>query len=179
MSTDKAGSPGPARAAGSDVAATAASVVVAVDDPRAADVRSLLERHLSFNRANTPPEGVFALDVERLLDPAVTFVSARVDGALVGVGALKHLSDTHAELKSMHTSEAMRGRGVARAVLDHLVAMAAERGYHRVSLETGNMDAFAPARRLYANAGFEECPPFGDYVGSATSTCMTRWLDQG
>lgn len=156
-----------------------APVVIAVDDPCAPDVGGLLERHLSFNREVTPPEGVHALDVERLVDPAVTFVSARVDGALAGVGALRHLDHTHAELKSMHTAAAMRGRGVARAVLDHLIALAAERGYHRVSLETGNMDAFAPARRLYASAGFEVCPPFGDYFGSSTSTCMTRCVRPG
>lgn len=175
MSSTETGPPGPSRTAGTDDGA----MVIAVDDPRAPDVRALLERHLSFNRENTPPEGVFALDVERLVDPAVTFVSARVAGVLAGVGALRHLDDRHAELKSMHTAAALRGRGVARAVLDHLIALAAERGYQRVSLETGNMDAFAPARSLYASAGFEVCPPFGDYVGSATSTCMTRSLDSG
>jgi putative acetyltransferase len=147
------------------------------DDPRADDVRKLLERHLAFAHANTPPEGVHALDVGGLLDPAVTFFSFRRDGELLGVGALKQLDRLHAELKSMHTAEAARGRGVGRAMLGHLIRVARERGCRRVSLETGSMDAFAPARSLYASAGFRPCGPFGDYSLSRSSTFMTLSLD--
>ena len=149
---------------------------ITADDPRADDVSELLERHLAFAHANTPPEGVHALDVDGLLDPAVTFFSFRRDGELLGVGALKQLDRHHAELKSMHTAQAARGRGVGRAMLGHLIGVARERGCRRVSLETGSMDAFAPARSLYASAGFTPCGPFGDYSPSRSSTFMTLSL---
>jgi putative acetyltransferase len=152
-------------------------LVIAADDPRADDVRALLERHLAFSREVTPAEGVHALDIEGLLDPAVTFFTARLDGALVGVGALRQLDESHAELKSMHTLEAARGRGVGRAMVDHLLSVAAQRNYQRVSLETGVMDAFAPARSLYTNVGFRPCAPYGEYVDSPTSACMTIVID--
>ena len=151
--------------------------VIAVDDPRAEDVRALLEAHLAFAREVTPPEDVHALDIEGLLDPSVTFFSARLDGELVGIGALKQLDDSHAELKSMHTVEAARCRGVGRAMVDHLLSVAAERRCRRVSLETGTMDVFAPARGLYTKAGFAPCEPFGDYRASRNSAYMTITLD--
>ena len=93
------------------------------------------------------------------------------------MGALKELDATHAELKSLHTVEEARGRGIGRALVAHLVTVAAERGYRRVSLETGDMDAFVPARALYAAMGFVPCPPFGEYASSPTSACMTRAVD--
>jgi putative acetyltransferase len=148
-------------------------LVVAVDDPRRDDVRALLERHLAFAREVTPPEGVYALDVDGLLDPTVTFYSARLDGEVLGVGAFRELDGLHGELKSMHTVESARGQGVGRALVDHLLSVAAERNYRRVSLETGTMEAFAPARAFYTRLGFTPCAPFGDYVGSASSACMT------
>ncbi len=147
--------------------------VIEVDDPRATDVRELLRRHLEFARATTPPEGVFALEADELADPAVTFFSCRLDCALVAVGALKQLDGEHAEIKSMHTAQAARGRGIGRAMVDHLLAVARERGLRRVSLETGNMAEFAPARSLYEGAGFVHCGPFGDYRANATSAFMT------
>jgi putative acetyltransferase len=147
--------------------------VVEMDDPRRADIRVLLERHLAFSREVTPAAGVHALDIEGLLDPTVTFFSARVDGALLGVGALKVLDESHAELKSMHTVESARRQGVGRALVEHLLRVAADRNYRRVSLETGSMDAFAPARSLYAKLGFRACPPFGQYASSPTSACMS------
>jgi putative acetyltransferase len=150
--------------------------VIAVDDPEADDVRALVERHLAFAREVTPPAGVHALPVDRLVDPGVTFFSARGDGALLGVAALERLDGTHVEIKSMHVAEAARRRGVARALLAHLLAVAADRGYRRVSLETGTMDAFAPARALYESAGFRPCPAFGAYLSSPTSACMTLEL---
>jgi putative acetyltransferase len=151
-------------------------LVIDVEDPRADDVRSLIERHLTFNRSVTPPEGVFALEVEGLADPSVTFVAARRDGELVGIGALRQIDPHHAEVKSMHTIASARGQGVARHLLDHLLAIATERGCSRVSLETGVMDAYAPARALYAAAGFEPCGPFAEYVVNDTSAFMTRAL---
>ena len=153
--------------------------VIAPDDPRVPDVRALLERHLEFARETTPAEGVHALDVSGLLDPDVTLFSYRRDGQLLAVGAIRMLDADHAELKSMHTAEAARRQGIGRAMVEHLVDVARARGVGRVSLETGNMDAFAPARALYEEAGFESCAPFGGYVGSPTSACMSRRLDGG
>jgi putative acetyltransferase len=151
--------------------------VIEVDDPRRHDVRTLLEQHLAFAREVTPPEDVHALDLDGLLDPTVAFFSLRVDGELLGVGALKQLDADHIEVKSMHTAAAARRRGVGRAVVQHLLAVAAARGARRVSLETGAGEAFAPARALYAECGFVPCGPFGDYAASPNSAFMTRLLD--
>jgi putative acetyltransferase len=151
-------------------------VTIGPDDPRAPDVVALLERHLVFANEHSPPEDVHALDVDGLLDPAVTFLSLRRSDQLLGVGALKQLDATHGELKSMHTLAEVRGQGVARALLEHLIALARSRGYHRLSLETGSMEAFAPARSLYTTAGFTPCGPFGDYLPSRNSHFMTLSL---
>ena len=153
-----------------------AGIDIAVDDPRADDVRALLARHLAFAHEHSPPEDVHALDLSGLLDPTVTFFSARRGPDLVGIGALKELDDEHGELKSMHTAAAERGQGVGRAIVDHVLRVARVRGYRRVSLETGTMEAFAPARSLYAGVGFTPCGPFGDYTLSPNSTFMTLTL---
>ena len=150
---------------------------VAVDDPLSHDVRELLKRHLAFAQATTPPRDVHALDVDALGDPSVMFFSFRLHGELLGVAALKHLHDQHAEIKSMHTAEAARGRGVARALVEHLLRVARERGYGRVSLETGAGPAFAPARALYASAGFTPCGAFAEYPASPNSSYMTLSLE--
>jgi putative acetyltransferase len=147
--------------------------VIEADDPRREDVRELLARHLDYARETTPPEGVYALDFDGLLDPAITLFSYRLDGELLAIGALKQLDDDHAELKSMHTAQAARGRGIGREMVEHLIAVARDRGLTRVSLETGSMDAFAPARSLYSKAGFVPCGPFGAYPGGPTSSFMT------
>jgi putative acetyltransferase len=151
--------------------------LISTDDPLADDVRELLERHLAYAKANTAPEDVHALEVDALLDPSVTFFSFRTDGDLLGVAALQHLDEEHAEIKSMHTAEAARGRGIGRAMVDHLVGVAREAGYRRLSLETGAGPAFAPARRLYASASFAPCEPFADYRPSPASAYMTLFLD--
>jgi putative acetyltransferase len=147
--------------------------VITEDDPREPDVRALLRRHLEFALGQTPPEHSFALDAGGLLDPAITFYSYRDGGALLGVGALKELAPRHGEIKSMHTAEQARGRGVGRAMLSHLLTVARTRGYRQVSLETGTMAAFEPARSLYADAGFVPCGPFADYRPSEDNFFMT------
>jgi putative acetyltransferase len=152
--------------------------VIAIDDPSADDVRALLETHLAFNRAASPPEDVHALDLAELMQPAVSFYSYRVDGELLGMGALQRIDDGHAELKSMHTAREARGRGIGAAMVRHLVEVARARGYSRVSIETGSMEEFAPARAMYAQAGFEPCDPFGDYGFSPNSTFMTLVLPE-
>ena len=151
---------------------------ISPDDPGDSDVRVLLERHLAFANEHSPPEDVHALDLGGLLDADVSFFSYRLEGELLGIGALKMLDRRHAELKSMHTAEAARGRGIGRAMVEYLVALARSRGIHRVSIETGTMAAFAPARSLYARAGFVPCEPFGSYVHSPNSTCMTLCLEE-
>lgn len=146
------------------------------DDLSGEDVRALLTEHLADMHAVSPPESVHALDLEALRAPGVTFVAAREDGVLLGCGALKELDGAHGEVKSMRTAAGARGRGVAAAVLAHLLAVARERGYRRVSLETGAEDFFAPARRLYARHGFAPCAPFADYTHDPHSVYLTLEL---
>jgi putative acetyltransferase len=147
--------------------------VIALDDPRADDVRALLAVHLAWSHTTTPPEDVHALDVDGLCDPAVQFFSYRVDGELLGIGALQRIDDGHAEVKSMHTVTAARGQGVGRAMVAHLLATARSRGFRRVSLETGSMEAFAPARALYESVGFTPCARYGHYPDSPNSAFFT------
>lgn len=146
---------------------------VALDDPSRADVVALLSEHLAFSAALSPPEDVHALDVVGLSDRSVSFFSLREGGLLLAIGALKELSVEHLELKSMHTAAAHRGRGVGGMMLRQLLSVAQQGGARRVSLETGSMVEFAPARSLYASAGFVTCGPFADYVVSSHSVFMT------
>jgi putative acetyltransferase len=150
--------------------------MVSVADPRKPEIVALLERHLAFARSETPPEDVHALDLDGLLDPSVTLFSLREGEDLLGIGAIKQLRGTVMELKSIHTAEEVRGRGVGRAIVEHLLSVARERGATRVFLETGSMDAFAPSRALYERVGFVECGPFDTYVPSRSSTFMTMDL---
>lgn len=145
-------------------------------DPTNHEVRALLDRHLEYAHEVTPSGHVHALPVEGLLSPDVTLYGARRSGELVGVGALRQLNESHAEIKSMHTREDVRGEGIGRAMLLNLLSVAAAQGYERVSLETGTMDAFAPARSLYEGAGFVRCAPFGNYTDNPNSVCMTLGL---
>ncbi len=146
-------------------------------DPGDDDVRELIGRHLRFTGAASPAEFAFALDHHELVEPDVTLFGLRVHGELLAIGALKHLDDTHAELKSMHTAEEARGRGLGRMMLEHLIATARARGYRRVSLETGSTDEFAPARALYAAAGFVPCCQFASYTPSDWNTFMSLDLE--
>jgi putative acetyltransferase len=153
-------------------------LTIAVDDPRRDDVQALLRVHLAFAHENTPVENIHALPLDGLLDPAITFFTARRGNALVAMGAIKHLDATHAELKSMHTAQAARGQGVGRAFLAHLIGQARERGYRRVSIETGTTEAFAPGRAFYGAARFVPCGPFADYRVTPDNTFMTLALDE-
>jgi putative acetyltransferase len=149
---------------------------IAIADPRIDDVRQLVERHLKFGRLHSPPRDAHAFQIDGLLDPTVTLFGIRRHGELVAIGALRRLDERHAELKTMHTAEHVRGLGFGRAMLDYLLTVARERGFERVSLETGVMDAFAPARSLYVSAGFAPCGPFGDYRQSPNTTYMTMMV---
>lgn len=150
--------------------------MISADDPRRPEVRAVLDRHLAFCLSETPPEHSFALDVDGLLDPRVTFVSYRDGGRVLGVAAIKELDAAHAEIKSMHTAPDARGRGVGRALLGYLLDTARARGYQRVSLETGTTPGFAAARALYESAGFTPAAPFGGYPETGDNTFYSRAL---
>jgi putative acetyltransferase len=139
-------------------------------DPR---VIALLEIHLIRARAETAPGSAHALDLIALQSPDISFWTVWKNDALVGIGALKRLSSDHGEIKSMHTAEAARGRGVASAMLRHIIDAARANGIRRLSLETGSWDYFRPARALYARYGFVECAPFGDYSPDPNSVFMS------
>ena len=145
-----------------------------LDDAR---VVALLDAHVRRAAAETAPGSAHALDLAGLRAPDVTFWSAWAEPAretLLGVGALKRLTTDHGEVKSMHTAEAARRRGVGSALLLHIIAAARARGMTRLSLETGSWPYFAPARALYARHGFVACEPFGDYRPDPNSVFMTR-----
>ena len=147
---------------------------IAVDDPTSNDCRALLDEHLAFARAVTPPGHVHALGANALSRADVTFFAARRFGSLLAVGALRRLDDGHAEIKAMHTAASARGRGIGEGMVRHILDVAGGRGHERVSLETGTYPAFEPARRLYERLGFERCPPFAEYSDNPFSICMTR-----
>jgi putative acetyltransferase len=125
---------------------------------------------------HSPPESIHALDLDKLRRPDITFWSVRNDGQLMGCGALKELDRRHGEIKSMRTSAAHLRKGVAARLMQHTLEEAGRRGYERVSLETGSMEAFAPARRLYARFGFAMYGPFGGYAEDPNSVFMSRAL---
>src|SRR5262249_1275209 len=140
------------------------------------EVIELLADHLREMHIHSPPESVHALDLDGLKEPDITFWSVWAGDTLAGCGALKELDKDHGEIKSMRTAPEFRGKGAGKLILRHLIPEAENRGYKRLSLETGSMDAFEPARRLYASHGFEFCGPFADYILDPNSVFMTREL---
>ncbi|WP_327037118.1 GNAT family N-acetyltransferase [Lysobacter sp. Root559] len=137
---------------------------------------ALLREHLQGMARLSPPESIHALDLDGLRRPGIGFWSAWQDGQLLGCGALKQLDPEHGEIKSMRTAARHLRKGVAAAMLDHLIDEAGRRAYRRLSLETGSMDGFEPARRLYTRFGFDPCGPFADYVDDPNSVFMTKHL---
>lgn len=138
------------------------------------EVVALLQEHLQSMAQLSPPESIHALDLDGLRQPQVTFWSAWQDEELMGCGALKQLDAAHGEIKSMRTASRHRRKGVAAAMLEHILAEAGRRQYHRLSLETGSMQGFDAARQLYARFGFGFCGPFADYTDDPNSVFMTR-----
>ena len=149
---------------------------IRIDDLKGSKIQVFLVEHLQDMMKHSPPESVHALDLEELRKPEITFWSAWRDGELLGCGALRELDPEHGEIKSMRTASAHRRQGVAAKLLKHILEEARSRNYKRVSLETGSMDAFAPARNLYAKFGFRSCGPFGEYVEDPNSVFMTKEL---
>ena len=138
------------------------------------DVRALLAQHFAEMRAGSPPEACHVLPIDGLRDPAISFFTLREGGMLLGCGALKRLDPGHGEVKSMRTADSALGRGVGKAMLDHLLATARTEGMTRLSLETGSTEQFAAANRLYEKEGFERTGPFGDYADTPFTRFFTR-----
>lgn len=150
---------------------------IRVDDLTSPEIAELLEEHLRDMYATSPPESVHALDLGKLRKPEITFWSVWDDKQLVGCGAIKELDSTHAEIKSMRSANRARGKGVGKKMLEHILQVARERNYARLSLETGTQDFFIPARKLYERYGFEYCGPFADYDEDPYSAFMTRTIN--
>lgn len=151
-------------------------VDIRIDDLTDPRIAALLQEHLDDMHRTSPPESVHALDLSGLKKPGITFWSVWNGSDLVGCGALKHLDAEHAELKSMRTPNVYRRKGIGKIILEYIVQEARQRGYRRMSLETGSMAFFEPARRLYASYGFVPCKPFADYWDDPNSFFMTRTL---
>ncbi|MGF1845432.1 GNAT family N-acetyltransferase [Vibrio clamense] len=149
---------------------------IKIDDLSGGEVIELLEEHLADMYATSPPESVHALDVDALKSPEVTFFSGWVNGELQGCLAIKQLNSNHVELKSMRTSNSSRKSGVATKLLTHALNTAIEKGYSKVSLETGTQQFFQPARNLYEKFGFTYCEPFANYELDPHSHFMTKEL---
>ena len=156
---------------------------IAIDPLDGPEIVALLREHLEEMRRISPPESVHALDMDQLRRPEIRFWTAWLPdatepapGRLVGTGALKHLSADHVELKSMRAAESLRGLGVGRAILEHILGQAVDLGYQRISLETGTQPFFEPAHQLYLRYGFTDCAPFGSYQLDPHSRYMSRAL---
>jgi putative acetyltransferase len=140
------------------------------------DVIALLGEHLQGMADHSPPESIHALDIERLKRPDITFWTLREGGELLGCIGLKKLDDTHGEIKSMRTSSTHLRRGVAAALLQHVIDEAMRRSYDRLSLETGSGPGFEAAHALFSKFGFIACGPFADYREDPFSRFMTLEL---
>lgn len=149
---------------------------IARERPTGADLALLMERHTADMHADTPPESIHMMDASALDQPHIAFFVLREGGTPLAMGAYKRIDASHAEIKSMHVLSEARGRGLSKAMLDHLVAEARQDGFARLSLETGIQPTFIAARALYARAGFVDCPPFESYHDDPNSVFMTKVL---
>jgi len=147
---------------------------IQIDNLESIEVKKLLQEHHEDMLKHSPPESVHALDLSSLKAPNVTFWTAWIDGGLAGCGALKKLDEKHAEIKSMRTSRHFLRKGVAAKLLTHILDTATTQSFERVSLETGTMEAFVPAQKLYKSFGFEVCQPFSDYQEDPYSMFLTK-----
>ncbi len=149
-------------------------MIIKIDNLESAEVKQLLQEHHNDMLKHSPPESVHALDLSSLKAPDVTFWTVWINDELAGCGALKKLTEKHAELKSMRTSQHFLRKGVAAKLLTHMLAVAEDQAIKRVSLETGTMKAFLPAQQLYKSFGFQECKPFSNYQEDPYSTFLTK-----
>ena len=151
-------------------------IVIATEKSLTDEIAQILKAHWLFCTSSTPIEHVYALDSSKLFAPDITVFGARINGDLMGVGAMRTLDKDHAELKSMHTLAKSRGLGVGKAIIAHIEDFARSSGIERISLETGTNEAFRPARELYKSLGYQSCDAFGDYVLSEDNMCMTKLI---
>lgn len=151
-------------------------ITITLEHPVQEDLALLHARHTAAMHADTPPESIHMLPADALAAPGIRFYVMREDSMPVGMGAIKRHDATMAEIKSMHVLMELRGRGLARMMLGHLITEAREQGFLRLSLETGTQDSFWAARTLYRSSGFEECEPFADYRLDPNSVYMTLRL---
>jgi len=151
-------------------------MLIEVDDVSRPQVLALLEEHLRNMYEITPADQVFAFDAKKLRAPGVTFWTAWKDDVLLGCAALKEISPTEGEVKSMRTPARLRRQGVGRALLNHVLQVARQRSYRQLFLETGSHPAFLPAQTLYRSVGFRECGPFGAYKENGFSVFMSLSL---
>lgn len=138
------------------------------------EIHLLLQQHLQSMALHSPPKSIHALDIDALRQPCITFWTAWADDELPGCGAPKEIDGQHAEIKSMRTAHAHPGKGVANALLAHIIAQAKRRSYQRLSLETGSGAAFKPAHRLYAAFGFTLCGPFAGFAPGPLTVFRSR-----
>ena len=151
-------------------------ITITEEHPLAPDLTLLFDRHTADMHADTPPESIHMMDKGALAAPGIRFFVLRFGGEPLAMGAFKRIDETHAEIKSMHVLAEARGRGLSKAMLEHLVTMARADGFTRLSLETGVQPTFIAARALYTLAGFSECPPFEGYTDDPNSVFMTKVL---
>ncbi len=151
-------------------------IVITTEKTLTDELAQVLQAHWLFCTSSTPIEHVYALDASQLFAPDITVFGARIDGELLGVGALRKLDSEHAELKSMHTLAKSRGLGIGKEMVVHIENFARTQGIKRMSLETGAHEPFKPARELYKSLGYQECKAFGDYVLTEDNTCMTKLI---
>ncbi|MGF1538006.1 MAG: GNAT family N-acetyltransferase [Elainellaceae cyanobacterium] len=149
---------------------------IKVDDLSGSEIAEFLEEHIREMKSVSPPESKHALDLEGLRKPEITFWTVWDNDRLIGCGAMKELDTGHAEIKSMRIAASYRGKGIASMLLKHILNEAKLRNYRRISLETGSMPFFKPARNLYAKYGFENCAPFSTYREDPNSVFMAKTL---
>ena len=151
---------------------------IKVDDLNSGEIIQLLKEHLDDMYLTSPPESVHALDFNALKAPEITFFSCWNNDQLLGCVAIKELDSKHAELKSMRTSNNYRSTGVGTLLLKHVLYVASNRGYNKISLETGSQEYFKPARNLYEKFGFKYCGPFADYKPDPHSQFMFKYTEE-
>ncbi len=149
---------------------------IMLDDLKGVEIKEFLKDHLLEVSRYLPPESIHVIDIASLQKPNITFWSIWDEANIVGCGALKELDPKHAEIKSMRIASTHRKKGVASRLLKHIINEARKRNYAQISVETGSMDAFFPARRLYMKHGFQDSEPFGEYIEDPNSIFMTMYL---
>lgn len=163
---------------------------IRIDDLSGLEIKQLLLEHLNDMFATSPAESVHALDLSELRKADICFwtvwttdnsqtkaANNNTKQQLLGCGALKTIDAKHGEIKSMRTTNAARNKGVASTLLSHILNVATQQGLGTVSLETGSMDFFEPARKLYIKHGFDYCEPFAGYELDPNSVYMAKTLN--